>query len=220
MTAATAPALPWIGLLLLGALHGINPGMGWLFAVALGLQEKSRRAVWGAIGPLALGHALALAAALVAAAALGAVLPARGIRWVVAGALMVVGMRALAGHRHGRWTGMRVGPRELVTWSFLMATAHGAGLMALPLVLRDAPDGPAGMHAHHAMAMGVAVGGAAIAPLAASLVHAAGYLIVTGTVAVIVYERLGLRMLRRAWVNLDLVWAAALVVTAVVTLVR
>lgn len=215
-----APDPSWVGLLLLGAFHGVNPGMGWLFSVALGLQERRRAAVWRALGPLAVGHALALAAAIAAAAALGAMLPLAPLRWVVATALALAGARALLGHSHGRWAGMRVGARELVGWSFLTATAHGAGLMALPLVL-DAPDARV-VHATHAgqvvATMGIG-GGAHVAPLAAALVHAAGYLLVTGLVAAIVYERLGLGVLRRVWVNLDLLWGVALLATAVLSLV-
>lgn len=211
----------WLALLLLGALHGVNPGMGWLFAVALGLQERRRGAVWGALLPLAAGHAMALAATLAVAATIGLVLSPAMLRWVVAAALALLGVRALVRHRHPRGGGMRVNARDLALWSFMMATAHGAGLMALPLVLAHltptagAPDAHA-MHMNHVAAMGMA--GPSAGLVAASLVHALGYLLVTGVVAVVVYERLGLRMLRSAWINLDALWAAALVVTGVVTL--
>lgn len=198
---------PWAALLLLGAAHGVNPGMGWLFAVALGLQQQDRRAVWRALLPLAAGHALAIAAAVGLAAAAGMVLPPAQLRWAVAAALLAMGAFHLARHRHIRWGGMRVGARDLTIWSFLMASAHGAGLMALPVVL-GAEHGAHGAAGHAAHGTG----------LLASGVHAAGYLLVTGAIAVVVYERLGLRLLRSAWVNLDLIWAGALVVAAVVTL--
>jgi hypothetical protein len=198
---------PWAALLLLGAAHGVNPGMGWLFAVALGLQQQDRRAVWRALLPLAAGHALAIAAAVGLAAAAGLVLPPAQLRWVVAASLLAMGAFHLVRHRHFRWGGMRVGARDLTIWSFLMASAHGAGLMALPVVL-GAEHGAHGAGGHAAHATG----------LLASGVHAAGYLLVTGAIAVVVYERLGLRLLRSAWVNLDLIWAGALVVAAVVTL--
>lgn len=198
---------PWAALLLLGAAHGVNPGMGWLFAVALGLQQQDRRAVWRALLPLAAGHALAIAAAVGLAAAAGLVLPPAQLRWVVAASLLAMGAFHLVRHRHFRWGGMRVGARDLTIWSFLMASAHGAGLMALPVVL-GAGHGAHGAGGHPAHATG----------LLASGVHAAGYLLVTGAIAVVVYERLGLRLLRSAWVNLDLIWAGALVVAAVVTL--
>jgi hypothetical protein len=203
---------PWATLLLLGAMHGLNPGMGWLFAVALGLQRQDRRAVWRALVPLAAGHALAIGAALGLGLALGIVLPPRPLQWLVAAALLALGAFHLTGHRHLSWggAGMAVGARDLTIWSFLMASAHGAGLMALPLVL-----GAAHHHAGHAALMAGA--GGASGGLLASGVHTAGYLLVTGLVAVVVYERFGLRLLRTAWLNIDLAWAAALVATAALT---
>jgi hypothetical protein len=213
---------PWAALLLLGAGHGINPGMGWLFAVALGLQEQERRAVWRALLPLALGHALAIAAVLALAAAIGLVLPPRQLQWVVAAALFALGIYRLARHRHFRWGGMRVGPSDLTIWSFLMASAHGAGLMALPFVLgMSSPTSAHGAGAqHHAGHMQVALAGiTGVQPfwLLASGVHTFGYLAATALIAVVVYEKLGLRLLRTAWVNLDLVWSGALVVSAILT---
>jgi len=243
--------VPWTALLLLGAWHGINPGMGWLFAVALGLQEQSRRAVWRALAPLALGHALAIAAALVLGLAAGLVVPLGYLKVIVAGMLLAFGVLRLVRARHPRWAqwgGMRVGARDLSVWSFLMASAHGAGLMVLPFVLgvtlspmRAAPD-PATHAGHHpppalaapAAAMsptpmpmdhvghshGAAPGGlprGPLAGLAVVLVHSAAYLLVMGLAAVVVYEYVGLRFLRRLWVNLDLVWGPALIVTALLT---
>ena len=154
-----AAAWPWVGLLLLGAGHGINPAMGWLFAVALGLQEQRRRAVWRALAPLALGHALAIAVAVALAAALGAVLPIRSIQWIVAAALLSLGIFRLVRHRHLRWGGMRVGQRDLAVWSFLVASAHGAGLMALPLVLEVERQGGHGAMLHAGMAPSVRAAG-------------------------------------------------------------
>ena len=211
---------PWAALLLLGAVHGLNPGMGWLFAVALGLQERDRRAVWGALGPLALGHALAIAAALLVAAAVGLVVPTAGLRWIVAAALLGFAIVRLRRHTHPRWATMRVGPRDLTLWSFLMASAHGAGLMALPFALA-AEAGAGGAHARHGAhaAVMAALPGGSAAGLLATVAHTAGYLAVLTLVAVLVYERLGLRMLRTAWINLDLVWSAALACTAVLIVV-
>ena len=202
----------WPMLLALGALHGLNPGMGWLFAVALGLQEGERRAVWRALPPLAAGHGLAIAAAVALAALAGLVVSLRHLQLLVALLLLALGVRQLARHRHVRWGGMRMTPRQLATWSFLMASAHGAGLMALPFVLGTTVAGP---HAAHASV----VPADQMAGLLAVAVHAVGYLAVTALLAVVVYEWLGLRLLRTAWVNLDRVWAGALVVTAVITLV-
>ena len=208
----TDASMSWPALLALGAGHGINPAMGWLFAVALGLQRESRRAVWGALAPLAVGHGLAIAAAIAAAGLVGLMVPLDVLRWGTAGLLIGLGIFRLMRSRHPRFGGMQVNGRELATWSFLMASAHGAGLMVLPLVLRGARvEG----HAPVTHASVIGLGQVEWSGVAAALVHTAGYLLVTGLIAVIVYERVGLRFLRTAWVNLDLVWAAALVLTGV-----
>ena len=131
----TDSAMSWSALLALGAGHGINPAMGWLFAVALGLQRESRRAVWGALGPLAAGHALAIGGAVAAMGLAGLVIPLASLRWATAGLLIGLGIYRLVRSRHLTFGGMQVGARELAIWSFLMASAHGAGLMVLPLVI-------------------------------------------------------------------------------------
>jgi hypothetical protein len=212
--------------LLLGAAHGINPGMGWLFAVALGLQERRTAAVWRALPPLALGHALSIAAVLMAALAVGQAVPPRVLTWVVAVTLVGFGASRLVRHRHPRWAAMRVGARDLAVWSFLMATAHGAGLMVLPFVMGA---GAATQHgaAHQPTALGEHAGHASLllaglppeqaTGLALTLLHSAGYLLITGIVAVVVYRKLGLRLLRTAWINLDLIWGIALIVTGLAT---
>ena len=139
----------WAALIGLGAFHGINPGMGWLFAVALGLQERRRGAVLSALLPLGVGHALAVAAAAIALAVIaGAVIPLQWVRWFVAAILVVFGVSRLFRHRHPSWASMRVSKGGLTLWSFLMASAHGAGLMVVPLFL--AMTVPV---THHGMAM-------------------------------------------------------------------
>src|SRR5436190_9774443 len=124
----------WV-MLLLGAYHGINPGMGWLFAVALGMQERKGSAVAKALVPIALGHALAIGSVVLAAAFLGMALPREAIRYPVAAVLVGLGIYFLVGHHHPRWVRMQVGFRDLTLWSFLMASAHGAGLMVLPVLV-------------------------------------------------------------------------------------
>jgi len=180
-------------------------------------QEGKRRAVWRALPPLAAGHGLAIAAAVALAALAGLVVSLRHLQLLVALLLLALGVRQLARHRHVRWGGMRMTPRQLATWSFLMASAHGAGLMALPFVLGTTVAGPHAAHTAHAAHASV-VPADQMAGLLAVAVHAVGYLAVTALLAVVVYEWLGLRLLRTAWVNLDRVWAGALVVTAVITL--
>jgi hypothetical protein len=208
----TSPALA-----ALGAGHGLNPGMGWLFAVALGMQEGAGGAVWRALPPLALGHALAVGAAVAVAVALGGLVPAEVLQWGVGGLLIGLGILRLVRHRHPRYGGMRVGFRELTIWSFLMATAHGAGLMVLPLVTGHRPSGAHAMHLVRASLLPDPDGWGAA--LLATATHSAGYLLVTGLIAVVVYHRLGLRMLRTLWLNVDVAWGGALVLTGVLTMV-
>jgi len=203
----------WAMLMALGAFHGINPGMGWLFAVALGMQERRRGAVLRALVPLGAGHALAVAGAIAAALAIGAVIPIGWLRWPLAGVLVSLGVLRCFRHRHPRWAGMRVSMRRLTLWSFLMATAHGAGLMVVPVFvgMSMADDGG---HAHYVAATKAGAGTA----LLATGLHAVGYLAVTAFVAVLVFEKLGVGILRRAWINLDVIWSAALMATGTLTL--
>jgi hypothetical protein len=198
----------------LGAFHGANPGMGWLFAVALGMQEGRRQAVWRALLPLGAGHAVSVAAVLLAVRMLDVVTPPGWLALVAGAMLVMLGASRLVRHRHPRWVRMRVGLAGLTAWSALMATAHGAGLMLLPFVLSSAPAEAAGAHCH------VAAAGGGPGVWAVTLVHGSSYLLTTAAIAVVVYEKVGLGMLRRAWVNVDLVWAAALVLTGLLTLWR
>jgi hypothetical protein len=203
-----------MGLLALGAGHGINPAMGWLFAVALGLQRESRGAVWGALGPLAVGHALAIGATILLAGVIGMMVPLELLKWGTAVLLVGLGLYRLVRSRHIRFGGMQVDARELAVWSFLMASSHGAGLMVLPLMLGDIP---VTAHAHHLLQASLVGAELGFGGITAALIHTGGYLLVTGLIAVIVYERVGTRFLRTAWVNLDLIWALALIVTGVAT---
>jgi hypothetical protein len=207
----------WALIALLGAYHGVNPAMGWLFAVALGMQEGDRRAVLRALPPIALGHELAIA--LVAALVLGLGLFAdtsalhlgAGLALIAFGIFRFVKPRA-----HPRWTTFRVNRAELTWWSFLMSSAHGAGLMVAPVLLGlGAADAAASDHAISAAQDGglsIPAGGVAI------LLHVAAMVAVMGVIAVVVYDRVGVSILRRAWVNLDLVWAGAFVLAGALTL--
>jgi hypothetical protein len=206
-------ARSWAALILLGVFHGINPAMGWLFAVALGLQEHRRIAVLRALVPIAAGHALAIIAAVLAAMLIGFTLPPIYIRWLVAAILIGVGIRFLIRHPHLRWAGMRVSMADLTLWSFLVASVHGAGLMVVPLFLqlsRATQDSSA----HEHLGSGMRTAG-----ILATLLHTTSFLLVTGTVALLVFEKFGLGLLRKAWFNLDLVWAAALMGTGAATLI-
>jgi hypothetical protein len=195
----------WLALAGLGAFHGLNPGMGWLFAVAIGLQERSRNALLRALPLIAAGHA---ASVLIVAGLVGVFQSVLTTRLVaVGGGVVLVGFglwRALS-TRHFRWAGMRLSPVQLISWSFLMSSIHGAGLMLLPVLVADPP--PVGEHHHVAAAAGASLW----TGLAATTVHTVAMVAVAGVVAVVVYEVVGLRILRTAWVNLDRIWAYALV---------
>ena len=201
----------WSALFLLGAWHGINPAMGWLFAVALGLQKQSGRAVWESLIPISVGHLLAVGIVVAVALLGGAALPLQLARYVVAGLLLVFGIFRLISGKHPRFGGMQVGFRDLTIWSMLTASAHGAGFMVLPILL-----GMSGIDRSHTMhGMPKSGGWAGVYAVA---IHTLAYLLVTGLVAWIVYTRIGLAVLRRAWFNVDRIWAISLVVTAGLTL--
>jgi len=207
-----AQAWAWVTLFLLGAYHGINPAMGWLFAVALGLQKKSGRAVWESLLPIAAGHVAAIAAVILMAVLAGAVVTVRVLRMAVVVILIGFGLYRIVSKSHPRFGGMQVGFRDLTIWSFLMACAHGAGLMFLPVLLGMSAM-ETGHEAHITAFPSVKM------QLFAVAIHTCGYLLLTGTIAWIVFTRLGVSVLRKAWLNLDFVWAMALIATAGLTLV-
>jgi hypothetical protein len=201
------PSLVFAGL---GAFHGLNPAMGWLFAVALGLHRQSRTVVWASLLPIALGHALSIAVVTAVLAATGYLFPQEFVR--IAAGVSLLAWAACHwrfGHRHRVRFGMQVGLLGLAAWSFLMATAHGAGLMLWPALMplcASSSTGEAGL------------GGSLPALLAGVGLHTAAMLATTAVIAIIVYEWLGVGLLRRAWLNLDLLWTFALVVTGALLL--
>jgi hypothetical protein len=214
---------PWFAMALLGAYHGLNPAMGWLFAVALGLQEQRRGAVLQALPPIALGHAVAISLAVLVIGVAQIMVPLDVLRYVCAGVLILFGMYKLVRRGHPRWVGMRVGFRDLTAWSFLMATAHGAGLMLIPVLLGglSSNEQMQGAHAQGAHTDHAAMTGSAtvLAGLAAVGLHTLALFAVMGVIALVVYEKLGVMILKRTWFNLDLLWAGALVGAGLITLV-
>jgi len=208
-------AWPWIAVAALGAYHGIDPSMGWLFAVALGLQERRRAKVLGALLPIAIGHLVSIAAVVAVIALLQSSFPFAMLRPAGAGALIVFGLfRFFWPRAHPRWVAMRVTAPELALWSFLMASAHGAGLMLFPILLgMNAPP-----HAHHHMMPMLPHADPVLVAAAVVILHTGAMLVVMGTIAIVVYEKLGLAILRSAWINLDMVWAVALVAAGVLCL--
>lgn len=204
--------MPWLALSGLGLFHGINPAMGWLFAVALGLHRQSRRIVLLALVPIALGHAVSIGVVAAVVVLADTAIPGDPVRYAAGVALIGwAGYHRWRGRRHRVRVGLRTGLLGLAGWSFLMATAHGAGLMLtpalLPLTQRAADAG--------ALDPGTSLNIA----LAAVAVHTVAMIATTAVVAVIVHEWLGVAFLRRGWINLDLLWTLALVVTGAVLLV-
>jgi hypothetical protein len=211
--------MDWHAMAFLGAYHGINPGMGWLFAVALGMQQGRARGVWRALPPIALGHAAAVSAVLLTVGLAQVVVPLGTLKLLVALMLMTLGLYRLWRHRHPRFGGMQVGFRDLTAWSFLMASAHGAGFMVLPFVM-PAPATLAAAGHEHARHMASASANLAAAQAMAVAVHTLVYFTVMAFAAWVVYRKLGLSLLRKAWFNMDWVWAVALVVTGMVVLLK
>ena len=203
---------PWLALILLGAWHGLNPGMGWLFSVALGLQKRSRSAVFGALMPIALGHALAIGLVVFLVYTVGAVLPFRWLQIGGAAALFTVAFWKLWRARHPTWVGMCVSFWDLTLWSWLMASAHGAGLMVVPVLLgaKAVFCGTAPFSLNLVLSFRPLVITAAVA------VHTISHLVISGVIAWVVYDFVGLAVLRRSWINLDLIWCFSLLAAAVV----
>ncbi|HXM56628.1 MAG TPA: hypothetical protein VOB72_14625 [Candidatus Dormibacteraeota bacterium] len=203
-----AAVWPWATLALLGVYHGVNPGMGWLFAVGRGLQERRRSAVLGALLPIAVGHELSIVLVVFAVTLTQALMPPHTVRLIAALALVSFGVYTLVRPRqHPRGFGMRVGVLGLAAWSFLMSSAHGAGLMLAPVLLGL----PVADQYSDLRQLGLT------AALAAT-VHVVAMLCTMAVVAVVVYEKLGLRMLRRGWFNLDLAWSVVLLAAGALTL--
>jgi hypothetical protein len=185
----------------LGIFHGLNPAMGWLFAVALGLQASADpgprwKAAFRALPPIAAGHLVSVGAVAAIFAITRSAFTSRAVT-IGAGAVLVgMGLWRLLSQRHFKWVGMRLTPWELGTWSFLMSSMHGAGLMLVPVLA-----------SHHAEAIPPSLGWAAVA----TLLHTATMVLTAAIVAVVVLQVLGLGVLRKAWLNVDRIWAVALI---------
>jgi hypothetical protein len=198
---------PWLTFAGLGAFHGLNPAMGWLFAVALGLHRQSRTVVMASLVPIAIGHVVSIAAVASVLVIAGYLVPHNVVR--IGSGILLLGWATYhwrLGHRHRVRFGMLVGFWGLAAWSFLMATAHGAGLMLWPVMMATCIGGGAVGDAGYFGALGVtatAVG-----------VHTLAMVATTAIVAGLVHEWLGLAVLRRAWINVDVIWVWALILTS------
>ena len=204
----------WLTLAGLGVYHGINPAMGWLFAVSRGMQEKSGQAVLRSLVPIAIGHEASIALVGILVLGLSTTTDPMALRIGAAVALIAFGVfRFVKPRAHFRWTSMRVSDRELGMWSFLMSTAHGAGLMVAPVILGLRASQSGG---HDDMAM--LAGGRLDITAVGLAVHVGAMVAVMGAIAYFVYARVGLQILRRAWLNTEQVWAGAFVLAGLVTL--
>jgi hypothetical protein len=194
---------PWLALIGLGAFHGANPAMGWLFAVALGLHRRGEATIALALVPIALGHAVAIALAVGLFVLAGHLFDARALE--VAGGLLLIGWALTLAWRGPNChvpVGLTTGMLGLFLWSFVMAMGHGAGFMLVPALTPLCLTDPAAPTA--ALSAPVAAGLTAVA------LHTAAALVVTGAIAVAVYRWIGVAVLRTAWINLDWLWIAAL----------
>lgn len=204
--------MTWLALVALGAFHGLNPAMGWLFAVARGMQERSRRVLLTSLPPIAAGHLASVAIVAAVVSATESVVAANVVG-IVGGVLLVgFGLWRLLSERHFRWAGMRLSTSQLAGWSFLMSSAHGAGLMLLPVLATTA----VAAHAQHGPAGNAPV--SALSGLAAAGVHTLAMFTVMAACAVLVYEFVGVDILRRAWFNMDKLWAGVMVGAGALTI--
>jgi hypothetical protein len=202
-----------VALIGLGAFHGLNPAMGWLFAVARGMQERSRAVLLKSLPPIAAGHLASVAIVAAVVTATESVVAANVVGIVGGLVLVAFGLWRLLSQRHFRWAGMRLSSRQLAGWSFLMSSAHGAGLMLLPVLAVGATAMP-GMPS-------MAAGGsplAALTGLAAAGVHTLAMFTVMAACAFLVYEFVGVNVLRRAWFNVDKLWAGVMVGAGALTI--
>ena len=220
--------VPWLALAALGTYHGINPAMGWLFAVALGLQEQNRRAVFAAFTPIALGHTASVVLVVAVVVTAGFIVPLTLLK--IIGAACVIGLgvfKLLRPLSHPRWVRMRVGFRSLTAWSFLMSSAHGAGLMLVPIlftlpllgVTSERIDLRELAHVEY-MSLGAPPNiETLVSQITAVAIHTVAMFSVMAATAIVVFEKVGLAILRRAWFNVDRLWAISLVLSGLVTLI-
>lgn len=210
----TGTAALWLTIVGIGLYHGLNPAMGWPIAVANAMTERRGLAVFTTVLPLAGGHLAATAVALVPFAWLARYVAWSGPIRLTAGALVLLfGLYKLAQPRHPRALA-RIRPSQLAWWSFLAATAHGAGLMLVPFMLGLCSPEPAqgGVAQAHATVMTVLAQSSAATALSVAGVHTFAMLLAGLGMAWAVYRYLGLQSLRRTWFNLDRAWALSLAV--------
>ncbi|MEL6170580.1 MAG: hypothetical protein AAGK67_05770 [Pseudomonadota bacterium] len=210
----------WLAVLASGLYHGANPGMGWPLAVSGALFERKLSALWRALAALGVGHVLAMAVILLPFAVVFTLQEhQREIRIGAALIVTAMGIGLLIWRRHPRFLS-RVKPSRLALWSFLVATAHGAGLMLLPIYLGlcgiDVGE-TKGAHADHLGTFDVIAMNAQMAMMVA-LAHTLAMILSGGAIALAVHQVLGLKFVSTSWFNLDMVWALSLVVVGGISL--
>jgi hypothetical protein len=197
----------WFAVVASGVYHGVNPGMGWPLAVSSGLMERRTRALFEALGYLSAGHVLAMFAVIVPFAMLAVLLEWQQEIQIGASVLVICfGAFQLIRRKHPRMLA-RIPPSRLALWSFVIAIAHGAGLMLVPVYLGLCRSFD--MDQGHRAAAAVMSGNLSMAVIV-SAVHAAALIVAGGLLAWLVYRYLGLRFVARSWFNLDVIWASSL----------
>jgi hypothetical protein len=208
----SATAALWLAIGAIGLYHGLNPAMGWPLAVANGMSERRAGAVFATLLPLGGGHFAAMAVALLPFAWLTLYVEwSRTIRLGAGALVLLFGVYLLLQRRHPRALA-RIRPSRLAWWSFLTATAHGAGLMLVPFLLRLCEVPEPGKDAAHATMMATLAQSTLATALAVAVVHTLAMMAAGLAMAWLVYRYLGIKFLRSAWWNLDVVWALSLVV--------
>ncbi|MGC1997241.1 MAG: hypothetical protein WA662_00510 [Pseudolabrys sp.] len=205
----------WLAVVASGFYHGVNPGMGWPLAVSAGLMGRGRRDVVAALAPLAAGHLVAMLVILLPFALMIALLDwQREIRIGASAIVIAFGVFRLVNRRHPRALA-RIRPTQLALWSFAIATAHGAGLMLLPIYLGLCSSEE--LDAAH-QAASILVAQNSTTAILVSLLHTLSMVTAGGVIALLVYGWLGLKFLSRSWFNLDFLWAASLILIGAVGL--
>ena len=201
----------WLAVVLSGLYHGVNPGMGWPLAVSAALFERRRSALWPALGALSVGHFAAMLGILLPFTLMTVLIDwQREIRLGAGGIVIAMGLYLAITRRHPRFLA-RIPPHRLALWSFLVALAHGAALMLVPIYL--------GLCAVEELDTGHRAASALMATtllaLGVAVVHTAAMIGSGGAVAYAVHRWLGLEFLRKGWFDLELVWALSLILVGV-----
>jgi hypothetical protein len=198
----------WAAVLASGFYHGVSPGMGWPLAVSAGLMDDGKRAFWLALAALAFGHLLSMLAILLPFELLAYLLAwQRPIQ--IGASLLVLGFGCflLLWRGHPRLLA-RIPPTKLVLWSFVVALAHGAGLMLVPIYLGLCAAGD--QDPGHRAANILANSNLDLAILV-SLAHSLALFATSALIAWLVFRYLGVKFIARSWFNLDRAWALSLI---------